>query len=104
MPGAALDNNIAERALKMTIRNRKGSLFYRSERGAHVGDVFMTLIHTAELHHVNPSEYLTALQRNYKAVAEKPADWMPWNYRRTMADLKAAAPPTMLDASSPLAA
>jgi hypothetical protein len=105
-PGAPLDNNIAERALKMTIRHRKASLFYRSQRGAHVGDVFMTLIHTAELHHQNPSDYLTALQRNYKAVAEKPADWMPWNYRRTLADLKAEARlvPAMPDAAVPLAA
>ena len=105
-PGAPLDNNIAERALKLTIRHRKASLFYRSQRGAHVGDVFMTLIHTAELHHQNPSDYLTALQRNDKAVAEKPADWMPWNYRRTLADLKAEARrvPAMPDAAMPLAA
>jgi len=105
-PGAPLDNNIAERALKMTIRHRKGSLFYRTQRGAHVGDVFMTLIHTAELHHQNPYDYLTALQRNYKAVAEKPADWMPWNYKHTLANLKAEArqAPAMPDASMPLAA
>ena len=107
-PGAPLDNNIAERALKMTIRHRKASLFYRSQRGAHVGDVFMTLIHTAELHYQNPSEYLTALQRNYKAVAEKPADWMPWNYKQTLANLKLRAearqPPAMPDATMPLAA
>ena len=107
-PGAPLDNNIAERALKMTIRHRKASLFYRSQRGAHVGDVFMTLIHTAELHGQNPSEYLTALLRNYNAVAEKPVDWMPWNYRRTLADLKLKAEarqaPAMPDASTPLAA
>ena len=32
--------------------------------------------------------YLTALQRNYNAVAEKPVDWMPWNYRH---DATAAA-------------
>lgn len=104
--GAPLDNNIAERALKMTIRHRKGSLFYRSQRGAHVGDVFMTLIHTAELHRQNPFEYLTALLRNYKAVAERPADWMPWSYRRTLAKLKAEAQqaPAMPDASGPLAA
>jgi hypothetical protein len=73
----------------MTIRHRKASLFYRSQRGAHVGDVFMTLIHTAELHGKNPFDYLTALLRNHKAVAEKPADWMPWNYKRTLATLKA---------------
>jgi hypothetical protein len=105
-PGAPLDNNIAERALKMAIRHRKASLFYRSQRGAHVGDVFMTLIHTAQLHRQNPAEYLTALLRNYKAVAEKPADWMPWNYRHTLANLKAEArqAPAMPDASMPLAA
>lgn len=90
-PGAPLDNNICERALKMAIRNRKNSLFYRSARGAHVGDVFMTLIHTAELHHQNPFDYLTALQRNSKAVAQKPAGWMPWNYKQTLAELAAEA-------------
>jgi transposase len=105
-PGAPLDNNIAERALKMTIRHRKASLFYRSQRGAHVGDVFMTLIHTAELHRQNPFDYLTALLRNCKAVAEKPADWMPWNYKRTMADLEAEGRrvPAMPPDSRPLAA
>jgi len=92
-PGAPLDNNIAERALKMTIRNRKASLFYRSQHGAHVGDVYMTLIHTAELHHENPFKYLTALQRNYKAVAETPAKWMPWNYRQTLETLHVAPTP-----------
>ena len=104
--GAPLDNNIAERALKMAIRNRNGSLFYRSERGAYVGDVFMTLLHTAELHGENPFEYLTALLRNYKAVAEKPATWMPWNYRQTLADLKAEARQALApsDAPVPLAA
>jgi len=84
-PGAPLDNNICERALKMAIQNRKGSMFYRSPRGAQVGDVYMTLIHTAELHGENPFDYLTALQRYAKAVAEKPADWLPWTYRDTLA-------------------
>jgi transposase len=91
VPGAPLDNNIAERGLKMAIHHRKGSLFYRSQRGASVGDVWMTLIYTAELHNENPFDYLTELQRNYKAVAECPADWLPWNYRQTLARLSAAA-------------
>ena len=85
VPGAPLDNNIAERALKRAIGLRKGSLFYRTQRGATVGDIFMTLIYTAELHHQNPFQYLTELQRNYNAVAERPGDWMPWNYRATLA-------------------
>jgi hypothetical protein len=49
VPGAPLDNNVCERALKKAIRHRNNSLFYRTERGAHVGDMFMSLIHTAEL-------------------------------------------------------
>jgi len=32
VPGAPLDNNICERALKMAIRHRNNSLFYRSQR------------------------------------------------------------------------
>ena len=85
VPGAPLDNNICERALKMAIRFRKASLFYRSERGARVGDIYMTLIHTAELHGQNPFDYITELQRNHKAVRETPADWLPWNYKATLA-------------------
>jgi transposase len=85
VPGAPLDNNICERALKMAIKHRNGSLFYRSQRGAEVGDIYMTLIHTVELHGDNPFDYLTALQRHEKAVAERPAEWLPWNYRDTLA-------------------
>lgn len=88
VPGAPLDNNICERALKMAIKHRNNSLFYRSERGARVGDIYMTLIHTAELHRQNPFAYLTALQRNHKAVAASPADWLPWTYKHTLARLQ----------------
>lgn len=83
--GAPIDNNVCERVLKMAIRHRRNSLFYRSERGAEIGDMLMSLIHTAELRGVNPFEYLTAVLRNEKAVAASPADWMPWTYRDTLA-------------------
>ena len=49
VPGAPLDNNICERALKKAILHRKNALFYKTRNGARVGDVFMSLIHTAEL-------------------------------------------------------
>lgn len=84
-PGAAIDNNICERVLKMAISHRKNSMFYKTEHGAEVGDIYMTLIHTAILNGVNPFDYLTELQRNAKAVAESPDDWLPWNYRDTLA-------------------
>lgn len=79
--GAPLDNNICERALKMAIRHRRNSLFYKTERGAKVGDAYMSLIHTCQHSHVDPFDYLTQLQRHHERVRASPADWMPWNYR-----------------------
>jgi transposase len=91
--GAPLDNNTCERALKKAILHRKNALFYRTLAGAHVGDVFMSLIHTAELNHIEPFDYLVALQRHATALAASPADWMPWNYRATLARLTAGPDP-----------
>lgn len=85
--GAPLDNSICERALKKAILHRKNALFYKTLNGAHVGDVFMSLIHTAELNRVEPFEYLVALQRHHEDVAASPADWMPWNYKDALARL-----------------
>jgi len=82
--GAPLDNNIAERALKKAILHRKNALFYKTQHGASVGDLYMSLIHTCELCHANPFDYLTALQRNAEQVADAPQDWLPWNYRESL--------------------
>ena len=38
-----------ERALKKAILHRKNSLFYKTRKGAQMGDLFMSLIHTCEL-------------------------------------------------------
>lgn len=89
--GAALDNNICEQAFKRVIMYRKNSLFYLTERGALVGDMYTSLIHTAVLHHEDPFDYLTALLVHAKAVAAAPGDWMPWSYRKTLAAISAAA-------------
>ncbi len=78
--GAPLDNNIAERALKKAILHRKNALFYKTQNGASVGDLYMSLIHTCELNGINPFDYLTELQRNGEQVAAAPHDWLPWNY------------------------
>lgn len=48
-PGAPLDNNLCERALKRAVLHRKNSLFYRTLNGAQVVDLFMSLIHTCQL-------------------------------------------------------
>jgi len=64
--------------------NRKNALFYRTLNGAQVGDLFMSLIHTAELCGANSFDYLTELQRHTQELAANPAEWMPWNYRQTI--------------------
>jgi len=90
-PGAPIDNNIAERALKKAILNRKNALFYRTANGALVGDLFMSLIHTCELNQVNAFDYLTELLRHAEELKQNPSEWMPWNYRDTLARLAAPA-------------
>ncbi len=90
-PGAPLDNNICERALKKAILHRKNAMFYLSENGAHVGDLFMSLIYTCEFCGANPFDYLTELQRHADELPSNSRAWMPWNYRQT---LDGTAPPT----------
>jgi hypothetical protein len=57
----------------------------KTEKGAEAGDLFMSLIHTAELCGANPFDYLTQLQRHAQELAQRPAEWMPWNYCATLA-------------------
>lgn len=93
--GAPLDNNLCERALKKAILHRKNALFYKTLSGARVGDIFMSLIHTAELNGLAPFDYLVALLRHPDTVRTNPAEWMPWNYAATLARYTAGAdPPT----------
>lgn len=91
--GAPLDNNICERVLKKAILHRKNAMFYKTENGAHVGDLFMSLIHTCELNGANPFDYLVELQRHHAEVAQSPGDWLPWTYRETMARLASKPSP-----------
>lgn len=84
IPGAPLDNNICERGLKKAILHRKNAMFFKTANGAHVGDIFMSLIHTCELSGIDPFDYLTQLQRHAEDLSLNPKDWMPWNYRETI--------------------
>lgn len=88
VPGAPLDNNICERALKKAILHRKNALFFKTLNGARVGDIFMSLIHSCELNGVRPYEYIVALLRHHGKAAEAPAEWMPWNYHEALSRLQ----------------
>jgi transposase len=80
-PTAPLDNNVCEQALKKAILHRKNAYFYKTQNGARVGDLFMSLIHTCEMNKVNPFEYLTELQKHASELSSEPDRWMPWNYQ-----------------------
>ena len=71
--------------MKKAILHRKNALFFKTPNGAHVGDLFMSLIHTCELEGVNPFQYLTELQLHADALTTNPSAWLPWNYHDALA-------------------
>jgi transposase len=79
-PGAPLDNNTAERALKLCIRQRKNSLFYATEHSAYIASLLTSVIATCLHAGVNALEYLVALQEHRQEVFAHPSAWLPWNY------------------------
>jgi transposase len=85
VPGAPLDNNLVERALKLFIRQRKNSLFYKTEHSAYIASVLTSLIATCLHAGVNAIEYLVALQEHRAAVFANPAAWLPWTYHMHLA-------------------
>jgi hypothetical protein len=80
IPDAPLDNNTAERALKLMIRQRHNSLFFASVHSAQVASLLSSLIATCAAAGVNALAYLIALQQHRSAVFAQPAAWLPWNY------------------------
>ena len=83
--GAPIDNSMCEQAIKVAIRHRRNSLFYKTFKGAVVGDALMSIIHTAAQNKVNIFDYLNALQRHSAAVRASPELWLPWNYQEALA-------------------
>jgi hypothetical protein len=84
-PGAPLDNNVAERALKLAIRQRKNSLFYATEHSAYIASILTSVIATCVQAGVNALEYLVALQEHRQEVFANPSAWLPWNYQGALA-------------------
>ena len=80
VPGAPLDNNVAERALKLCIRQRKNSLFYATEHSAYIASLLTSVIATCVQVGVNALEYLVALQEHRQEVFAHPGAWLPWTY------------------------
>ena len=84
IPGVPIDNTAVERLLKTPILNRKNSYFYKSQFGALVGDVMMSLIATCRGAGVNAFDYLQALHEHPKAVRVEPGKFLPWNFKQNL--------------------
>jgi transposase len=84
-PGAPLDNNTAERALKLCIRQRKNSLFYATEHSAYIASLLSSVIATCVQAGVNALDYLVAVQEHRQEVFAHPGAWLPWNYPAALA-------------------
>jgi transposase len=85
VPGAPLDNNLAERALKLFLRQRHNALFYKNEHSAYIASILTSLIATCLYAGVNAVEYLVALQEHRGEVFTAPAAGLPWAYASSRA-------------------
>jgi len=83
-PNALIDNNRMEEKLKILIRGRKMSHFYKTINGAGVANVLISLIATAYNADENVYDYLLALQKYKQRVKEDPGAWLPWHYKKTL--------------------
>ena len=89
VPGVPLDNNEVEQELKPSQRHRKNSLFFKTQAGADVGDVLLSMIRTAVKNGVDPVHYLTiSMHRDARAA---PESWLPWSYQKTLERLNRPA-------------
>jgi len=84
VPGAPLDNNLCEQVLKRAILGRKNFYFYKTQHGAYIGDLFMSIIHTCDLNDMNPYTYMTELERHSTEVFANPQQWLPWNHKKAL--------------------
>ena len=83
LPGAPVDNNEIERLIKLIVRGRKNSLFFKTLVGAEISDVITSVLATCHEQNINAFNYLNAVQRNQLAVKASPQRWLPWNYPQT---------------------
>jgi ssDNA-binding Zn-finger/Zn-ribbon topoisomerase 1 len=85
---AALDNNLLEGTLRTPVLNRKNWLFYKTERGALVGDIILSILKTCSLNKKDPFAYLNFIQANANEIEsafgrnEKlDPRFLPWNFK-----------------------
>ena len=81
VPGAPIDNNIAEQALKAPVMIRKNAYFYRTSYGARVGGIILSVLVTCRLNQTNIWNYLVSVLKKSAEVKRNPGAFLPWNYQ-----------------------
>ena len=84
VPGAPLDNNVLEAALKYMITYRKNSQCFKTVYSADYGSRLISVIVTCMVNNIDAIDYLTQLQCHEDAVWRDPHAWAPWNYQHTL--------------------
>lgn len=84
IPGAPVSNNENERLIKRAVLNRKNAYFFKTQSGARIADVLMSLIETCCLNKINPYNYLLDIQKFKDQVFKNPSRWLPWNYKENI--------------------
>ncbi len=80
-PKLPLDNNIAERALRIIALGRKNFLFAGHDAAAQNLAILQSLVSTCLLHGVDPEAYLADVLVRLHSPGLVPDDLMPWNWR-----------------------
>jgi len=80
-PKLALDNNYAERALRIIALGRKNFLFAGSAEHAQNLAILQSVVSTCQLHGVNPYEYIRdVIIRLRDRPPDRVDDLLPWNW------------------------
>jgi transposase len=86
--GIEIDNNAAERALRVVALGRKNYLFAGSDAGGERAAAIYSLIGTAKLHDIDPEAYLRdVLTRIADHPVNRIDDLLPWNMASEFASL-----------------
>lgn len=82
-PYARLDNNVAERALKLVVIGRKNWLFVGGEGGGNASAVIYSLAQTCRALKINPREYFEDLFRRFQGHPySRLSELLPHNWKR----------------------
>jgi transposase len=87
-----LSNNAAERGVRGIALGRKSWLFCGSDRGGERAAVMYSLIVTAKMNDIDPQAWLAdVLARIAEHPVQKLDELLPWNWRRSSAQISRAA-------------